>query len=318
MQSLLAHGRMGANARAAGFLQSVRIIQRLQSLAHGQDVLFWDMTSTGTPTPGAIVINGTTMATGDAAWPQLTNFKHGGDGSMFFAPARILTPAASHISIAPAAPADALHYPRYSSLGSQERWVLPARITYTCADEATTQGPFWLAVNTDRSAILNADPATGAEPGNPAYVTVRAGTTPATGTAALGDRVTTMQCHSSRLPPTLTTYTEFSHPPTSADLEGLTLLGAPDGTADFDAWDPPPAPAAPQPSPSPTVPAQDADTDFQLAIKAGWQYNAYEPEGMGITLASTGGGLADELGISNEPGDTPGLSASVPADSHRK
>ena len=34
---------------------------------------------------------------------------------------------------------------------------------------------------------------------------------------------------------------------------------------------------------------------------------------MGITLASTGGGLADELGISNEPGDTPGLSASVPA-----
>ena len=236
------------------------LVTTSQSLAHGQDVLFWDMTSTGTPTPGAIVINGTTMATGDAAWPQLTNFKHGGDGSMFFAPARILTPAASHISIAPAAPADALHYPRYSSLGSQERWVLPVRITYTCADEATTQGPFWLAVNTDRSAILNADPATGAEPGNPAYVTVRAGTTPATGTVALGDRVTTMQCHSSRLPLTLTTYIEFSHPPTSVDLEGLTLLGAPDGTADFDAWDPPPAPAAPQPSPSPTVPAQDART----------------------------------------------------------
>jgi hypothetical protein len=284
-----------------------------QSLAHGQDVLFWDMTSTGTKTPGAIVINGTTMATGDAAWPQLTNFKHGGNGSMFFAPARILTRAASRVSIVPAAPASAIHYPRYSPLGPQERWVLPVRITYACMDEATTQGPFWLALNIDRSGILNADPAAGAEPGNPAYVTVRAGITPATGPVVLGDRVTAMRCASSRLPLTLTTYIEFAHPPTTADLDSLTLLGTPDGTADFEAWVPPSAPAAPQTSPSPTVPAQDApDTDYQLAIKAGWQYNAFEPEEMGITLASTGDGLADELGIDNESGAQPGLSVSGP------
>jgi hypothetical protein len=118
-----------------------------------------------------------------------------------------------------------------------------------------------------------------------------------------------MECPSSLQPLTLTTYIEFSRPPTSADLEGLTLLGAPDGTADFHAWDPSQAPAASPAAPSPTVPAQDApDTDFHLMMKAGWQYNPYEPEGMGITLLSTGDGLADELGISNEPGDQPGLS----------
>jgi hypothetical protein len=112
-----------------------------QSLANGQDVLFWDMTSTGSPAAGAIVINGITMATGDAAWPQLTSFKHGGDGSMFFAPARILTPSASHLADA-AAPADAIHYPAYSPLGAQERWVLPARITDACPVKSTIQGPF--------------------------------------------------------------------------------------------------------------------------------------------------------------------------------
>ena len=249
------------------------------------------------------------MATGDAAWPQLTNVKHGGDGSMFFAPARILTPTASHLTVAPAMPSDAIHYPRSSSLGQQERWLLPVHITYSCRKKTIAQGPFWLALNTDRSAILDANPGMGADPGNPAYVTVRAWTTPATGTVALGNTMTTMECQSSHRPLTLTTYIEFSRPPTSADLVGLTLLGAPDGWVHFTAWDPTALPPAATASPSATPSAQDApDTDFQLAMKAGWQYNAYEPEGMGITLASTGDGVADELGIGNEPGDQPGLS----------
>jgi predicted small lipoprotein YifL len=209
-----------------------------QSLAHGQDVLFWDMTSAGTRSRGAIVINGAAMATGDAAWPQLASFKHGGDGSMFFAPARILTPAASHLTIVPAAPADAVPYPRSTSLGSRERWLLPVRITYACPAKGTALGPFWLAVPADRGSVLNADPVTGAEPGNPAYVAVRAGTTPATGAVALGDKVETMGCQGSPLPRALTTYIEFSRPPAAADLTGLTLLGAPDGSADFTPWDP--------------------------------------------------------------------------------
>jgi hypothetical protein len=269
-----------------------------QPLAQGQDVLFWDMTSTGSLSPGAIVINGITMATGDAAWPQLTSFKHGGDGSMFFAPARILTPSVSHLSVAAAAPADAIHYPAYSSLGAQERWVLSVRITYTCTAKAATQGPFWLALDTDRSALLNADPATGAEPGDPAYVTVRAGTTPTTGTVALGDTVTTMECQNSHLPLTLTTYIEFSRPPTSGDLAGLTLLGAPDGSADFTAWDPTALPAATSPPAAPS-PQDTPDTDFQLVMKGGSQYNPYEQQG--ITMASTGGGQAEELAIIDDP-----------------
>ena len=153
-------------------------------------------------------------------------------------PARILTPIASDLTVAPAALSDAIHYPSGSSSGSQEQWVLPVNITYSCTKKSTTQGPFWLALNTDRSALLNADPTTGAEPGTPAYVSVRTGTAPATGPVTLGGAIATMECQSSPGPLTLTTYLEFSRPPTAADLAGLTLLGAPDGTSDFIPWNP--------------------------------------------------------------------------------
>jgi hypothetical protein len=131
-------------------------------------VMYWDAeTKVEDSPPSGVSIGGSLYSYGDSYWPQLDNVRHGGNGSMFFVPARLLMPP----TISPGSPG-ATNWQVLQSPVSQEAtaldarlpagYVVPATITYSPpAHSAPIKGgPFYLRVNGNcvSNTLLNADP----------------------------------------------------------------------------------------------------------------------------------------------------------------
>jgi hypothetical protein len=122
--------------------------------------MYWDVSSsTADLLTQGVSFDGQHYTRGDSYWPRLYNRKHGGNGSIFFTPARAFTtvqnlPAGQQSSIAriqPQWPATHIDTP---GDGLPAGWVLPVRIT----PGASEQGPFYLRVSSPGLQLLNADP----------------------------------------------------------------------------------------------------------------------------------------------------------------
>jgi hypothetical protein len=214
-------------------------------LTPGRSIAFWDMTSYGTGLPtGGLLFSGRQFPLGDAAWPQLPDRRHGGNGSLFFAPSRVLdtiVPGAprprSTTTITPLWPA--VQMPSLD-LRLPAGWVLPVQVTRQCPNRASSiQGPFWVSVqSTGGATLLNPEGPYNDVPRGLPYTLLRtdkltSGSTPA---FVPGLPVTEMHCTQAGRgrwsSQTFTTYLVFNTEPTPSTV-GLRLLGAPDGSDVF-------------------------------------------------------------------------------------
>lgn len=177
---------------------------------------------------------------GDAAWPQLSNKKHGGNGSMFFAPARLLGRPARWMVDSYMATDPRWVSVTYLSAGLAPRlpagYVLPVAISFTppsCGTHAPP-GPYWIAVDTGNGQrLLNPSGIYSDAPGGTPYVTLVENDRFTPGNPPRFDTdkrygpyealLTGLYCHS-----TAYAYLVFAQPPTS-DNVSLTLLGPPNG-----------------------------------------------------------------------------------------
>jgi hypothetical protein len=131
------------------------------SLATDRTVqMYWDASSSTADTlTQGVTFDGHHYTRGDSYWPRLVNRKHGGNGSIFFAPARALqtvqtlpsVPSRGVALVEPQWPAKHIDTP---GTGLPAGWVLPVRVTPGAAD----RGPFYLRVRSSGPRLLNADP----------------------------------------------------------------------------------------------------------------------------------------------------------------
>jgi hypothetical protein len=204
-----------------------------QEIEDSRIVVFWDATVNG-PSDGAtdgidIALPGSDpvhFPIADATWPQLPDIRHGGNGSMFVAPARVLDDVASSGFFATpdwdnvTQVTSALH-PRLPA-----GWVLPIHVGKACFGSQQLQGPFWVGVNTDLH-LLNPEWPYSQHPGGTPYVTLRTdsfkvGKSGPTFTA--GRVVRKLECGD----PTRTAYLVFDGQPEQTNV-AMRLFGAPDG-----------------------------------------------------------------------------------------
>jgi hypothetical protein len=219
-----------------------------EKIRDSRPVVFWDMKSPGTGLTRQVNINGREFDLGDAAWPQLSDGRHGGNGSMFFAPARVLSNVQdSHFKITPrwgkAAEVTSDLHPRLPA-----GWVLPVEVKYPCGLRSRgkrgrlikPQGPFWIHTTTSNGQqLINPDPDYAAIQVGIPWVTLRtdkftAGSTP---NFTQGEVVRRFNCTSGK-DITYTAYLVLRVKPTKDDVS-VRLLGAPDGDDQFEPFDEP-------------------------------------------------------------------------------
>ena len=141
-------------------------------------VMYWDVRSDSTDrTTNGVFVNGQNYEVGDSSWPPLSDRKHGGNGSMFVIPARLLrnnTSGDANSAVVkpfPAAPAPD-RYPAGS-------WVVPVQIEPGNPED---QGPYYLRVQAVSGLeLLNVDPLWSAAGGGMPWVRVYDDTPLATG-----------------------------------------------------------------------------------------------------------------------------------------
>jgi hypothetical protein len=124
-------------------------------------VLYWDVASTVATSPQAgVSIDGADYAAGDAAWPQLADKKHGGNGSMFLVPARRFTSTDAPGNSGEAAlRPDFAHAHETSAalLRYPAGYLLPVSISLSPRLQRPDQGPYYLRVKTSGAQLLNPD-----------------------------------------------------------------------------------------------------------------------------------------------------------------
>ncbi|XVU28274.1 hypothetical protein ACQPZJ_14875 [Actinoplanes sp. CA-054009] len=213
-------------------------------------VMYWDATSDAADElEQGVSIGKADYATGDAYWQKLPDRRHGGDGSLFFVPARRLaTPeedagGATTATIEPVWPA---------KRGGP--WLLPVRITLDRDDD---QGPYYLRVKSREARLLKADSSGSASPGDPVWVTIRNGSSDGSGQYSSSPIVAGRT-------PSMAANLIFDREPKPEDLS-FRLDAAPDGVPGYvpsdGTWTDPPDRApdrAPDPAPDP---APDAALD---------------------------------------------------------
>ncbi len=197
-------------------------------------VLYWDADSRSQFNPSdGVTIRGKRYQVGDSFWPQLPDKIHGGNGSMFFVPARLLG------TDPPSRGVGWKIEPRWDSIAFQpgrldERlpagYVLPVVISAPrdlFADKWL--GPFYLRVNSVSSHLLNADEVFTkyVTRDDPWIVLHHDSYTPGKkGKSARFDRGEVVKEISAWR--SLVTYLVFREKPTDGSL-GLTLVATPDG-----------------------------------------------------------------------------------------
>jgi len=206
------------------------LVDPTASIADHRIVVFWDSTVNG-PSDGAtggVRINQRPFSTGDATWPHLSDVKHGGNGSIFFGPARDFSgPVYAGIFHVGA--------PIYSPTPLDPRlpagWVLPVKVTNPpCprGPDLLGQGPFWIGVQsrgTSGPQLLNPEWAYAQYPGGTPYVTLRKDSLTEDSNLAFepGKVVRDLDCGESR-----TAYLVFDTKPSPADVT-IRLFAAPNG-----------------------------------------------------------------------------------------
>jgi hypothetical protein len=223
-----------------------------EELGQGNAVLFWETNSPGTHlTGGGVTIDDKDFPLGDAAWPQLDDYTHGGNGAMFFAPARVLgeVPAnkeipSTNFTIKPDWN-NAIQVQNALDLRLPAGWVLPVQVSHSCANGiSVAQGPFWISVTaTNGETLLNPEGPYVEVPRGLPYTLLRTDTFSAGANPQFhpGQPVPDFHCIAMGRgwkPVTYTSYLVFNSKP-SADNVSLQLLGAPDGDHQFYPFDEP-------------------------------------------------------------------------------
>ena len=219
-----------------------RALINKEGLRDGRPVIFWDSVSPGY---AAMRIDGTQFRFGDATWPQLSDTKHGGNGAMFFAPARKLVPEGDPKFAATPQPA------RELSTALDRRvpagWVVPVAVTYNgCASrKESSKGPFWLSVHTtgDQKLLNPESTHTDVPEGDP-FVLLRSDQLSTQGAPRFvpGSPVAQLDCSTAATgPPPVNpanpgargvakfAYLVFAQDPRTQPNFKLTLVGAPNG-----------------------------------------------------------------------------------------
>lgn len=227
-----------------------RIVNSGKKIDDGNAVLYWDSTSSGADLPkqprgpddtATLDSKGDfglqtprTFPLGDAVWPQLASKRHGGNGAMFFAPAREMTDETGFTYEAKwplRQSPQTLRIPRLDDR-VPEGYVLPIRITGGCKEHS--KGPFYVSVTTATGQrLLNPENSYVATPGGLPYLAVRGdrlrfGTPPSFTAGAVLPR---LRCDDKR-PQEAWAYPVFAEPPTKYNVS-VKLVGAPDSDQHF-------------------------------------------------------------------------------------
>jgi hypothetical protein len=226
-------------------------------LGSDRPVLYWDssMDLSAVP-PDGIDVAGRHFAIGDAVWPQLLDKRHGGNGSMFFAPARVL--ARTDIASVAGLPFRiVVHFDKPSFSISVDRPVKRADgwLTNVTIDPCQgmnvgpPQGPFWLAISTAPGQVV-LNPAA-RQVGPLTYLPVFRNPLDSLQPFGGGPILESLACEPGTV--NFTVKVLFATEPKQENVPMVALLSAPDGAQQYTAYTEAATPPSPQATPPPTA-----------------------------------------------------------------
>jgi hypothetical protein len=227
-----------------------RIVNSGKKIDDTSAVLYWDSTSSGAELPkrprtqddeATIDSKGDfalrtprTFQLGDAIWPQLRSKRHGGNGAMFFAPAREMLKVSGFAYSAQWPAAGSIESQRVPRLDDRmpEGYVLPVRVSGGCAEHS--KGPFYLSVTTATGQrLLNPENTYVATPGGLPYLAVRSDKLVFGTPSAFVPGAVLPKFHCDRNQrQEAWVYPVFAVPPTKYNVS-VKLVGAPDSDQNF-------------------------------------------------------------------------------------